>query len=46
MVAAVLTMKCGMDRNSRDGRTAPLVRTGTDTTAIRLRPAWISISVV
>ena len=38
-LAAVLVMNCGIDLNRRDGRIAPLVRTGTDTTAIRLRPA-------
>ena len=39
-------MKCGIERNSREGRVTLLVATGTETTAMRLRPAWISISTV
>ncbi len=46
MVISWRAMNCGIEVNSRDGRTAAWVRIGTLTIFSRLRPAWISMSVV
>ena len=46
MVVTERLMKFGTDLNRRDWRVTLLVAIGTDATAMRLRPAWISISMV
>ena len=46
MVINWRAMNCGIDVNRRLGRKVALVRTGTLTILNRLRPAWISMSVV
>lgn len=46
MVATERLMKFGIDLNRRDLRVTWLVAIGTDATAMRLRPAWFSISMV
>ena len=46
MAATLRRMYVHMEGNSRDSRVCGLVPTGTDVTATRLFPAWISDSSV